>query len=119
MCLVVVLKIGWDGSQNVLVNLLVIATAAFLFSMLYGTYYQLKDGIFLYRSGPIAGKIMVSDIREVHVGVTTYFGFRPALALKGLVIRYFKFDDIYISPETNQRFVDELLKINPEIKVHR
>jgi hypothetical protein len=37
--------------------------------------------------------------------------------LDRLVIKYNKFDEIYISPKDKQLFVNELIKINPNIEV--
>ena len=44
---------------------------------------------------------------------------KPATALKGLIIKYNKYDEIYISPKTNESFVAEILKLNPEVKINR
>lgn len=41
----------------------------------------------------------------------------PALSLDRIAVQYNKFDEVYISPEEKQLFVEELLKINPEIEV--
>jgi hypothetical protein len=44
-------------------------------------------------------------------------GVRPALASKGLIIKYNKYDDIYIAPENNNEMIKDLLKVNPAIKL--
>lgn len=41
----------------------------------------------------------------------------PALSMDRIIIYYNKFDDITISPKEKQAFVDDLLKINPNIDV--
>jgi Bacterial PH domain len=41
----------------------------------------------------------------------------PALSLDRLLVRYNKYDEVYISPKDKQLFVEELLKINPNIEV--
>jgi hypothetical protein len=48
-----------------------------------------------------------------------YVGMKPAFARNGIIVRYNKYDEIYISPPDNNEFVEELLKINPEIEVVR
>ncbi len=44
-------------------------------------------------------------------------GIKPALARNGLIIRYHKYDEIYIAPESNDEMIDDLMKLNPSIKV--
>jgi len=44
-------------------------------------------------------------------------GTKPALAKNGLIIKYSKYDEIYLAPENNNEMVTDLLKINPNIKV--
>ena len=43
-------------------------------------------------------------------------GIKPALAKKGLIIKY-KYNEIYIAPQSNAELVADLLYINPEIKI--
>jgi len=44
-------------------------------------------------------------------------GIKPALARNGLIIKYAKYEEIYLAPENNDEMVADLLKINSEIKV--
>jgi Bacterial PH domain len=41
----------------------------------------------------------------------------PALSLDRLLVKYNKFDEVYISPKEKQIFIEELLKINSTIEV--
>ncbi len=41
----------------------------------------------------------------------------PALSLDRIAIVYNKFDEILISPKNKKEFIEELLKINPNIEV--
>jgi hypothetical protein len=34
-----------------------------------------------------------------------------------LIIKYGKFDEIYMSPETNDEFINSLLKLNDAVKI--
>ena len=92
-------------------------TAVFLLSLFVNTKYELFDNYLSYTSGPFHGKIAIDSIKKVKVNTTRYVGFKPALATKGLVIYYNAFDDIYISPNSNESFVKELLELNPKIEV--
>jgi hypothetical protein len=44
-------------------------------------------------------------------------GYRPALARKGIVVRYNRWDEIYISPRDQEAFVAGLVERNPGIAV--
>lgn len=81
----------------------------------FGTKYELTDTELIYRSGPLRGKIPIYQIREIVRGKTLYAGIKPATATKGLIVRFGKYDEIYISPDSNDRFVAEILKRNPKI----
>ena len=90
----------------------------FILSMLHGTSYKITAEKISYRCGPLFGSIKMNDIKEIVVGKTLWVGMRPATARKGLIIKYKRgFGEIYISPKTNESFVDEILKHNPEIKI--
>ena len=60
-------------------------------------------------------KIEISKIKKIEK--TNSILSSPALSLDRMAIRYNKFDEVYISPKDKQAFVDDLLKINPEIAV--
>ncbi len=85
----------------------------------YRTHYSLTQQHLYYRSGVINGKILLSDIREVVVDKTLWVGLRPATARKGIIIKYKKYDELYISPESNEKFVAALLERSSGIKVTR
>jgi hypothetical protein len=71
----------------------------------------------IYRSGFVRGKIDILSVKEILKGKTMWSGLKPALATKGLVIKYNKYDEIYVAPESNDEMISDLLKINPEIKI--
>lgn len=83
----------------------------------FDTYYQLENAQLKYKSAFIKGSINIFDIGEVVVGKTQFVGLKPALATKGLIIKYNRWDEIYISPEKETVFLEELLKVNPKIKI--
>ncbi len=87
--------------------------------ILVDTKYKIKENSLHYYSGPIRGKIDIMKIHKIE-NVTTWYVtsfIKPALGSKGLTIRYEKFNDIYISPKEKEKFIAELVKINPEIIV--
>lgn len=77
------------------------------------------NGNLYYRCAFFKGEIEIASIKELEVGATMYVGMKPALAFKGIIVKYGKFDDIYIAPENNEELVSDLLAINPSIVVKR
>ena len=83
----------------------------------FTTYYLIDNGKFRYRSGLINGEIDIEKIHEIQPNTTLWYGMKPALAQNGIIIKFNKFDEIYISPEKNKDFIEELIKANPSILV--
>lgn len=85
--------------------------------MLFDTYYIINDRQLFYKCAFIKGSISIDAIYEIERNKTMYSGLKPALARRGLIIKYNKYDDIYLSPKDADRFVAALKGINPEIMI--
>lgn len=96
---------------------IILAAVALLMWMRFGTYYVIKDSRLLYRCGPIRGSIDIQSVHTLVKNKTLWVGVRPALARKGIILKYNKYDDIYISPKDEDLFIAELLKRNSNIQV--
>lgn len=83
----------------------------------FGTYYIVSGGKLFYRSAFLRGQIDISTIREIVVGTTAWTGTRPATATKGLLIKFNAYDEIYISPESNDVLIDAVTQVNSHIKI--
>ena len=108
---------GWIEKPDFWIVVSCLAIAALLLWIYFGTDYELTDTHLLYKSGPLRGKIRVEEIREIVKGKTLYAGIKPATAGKGLIIRFNKYDEVYISPASNELVVEEILKRNPKIVI--
>lgn len=98
--------------------ILISAVVGLLFWFYFGTNYELsKENGLIYRCGPFYGKISVDRITEVIKGKTLWVGFRPATSGKGLIVKYDKYNEIYISPKNNESFIDKILELNGQIKI--
>lgn len=97
--------------------LLMVLIAALLLWMWFGTYYVITGNELKYKSGPINGIIAINSIKSIITHKTQFVGLKPSLGSKGCIIKYNKFDEIYLSPKKQDLFVDELVKINPAIEV--
>ncbi|SEL30005.1 PH domain-containing protein [Parapedobacter koreensis] len=111
-------RIGQPGNEVQILGLIILGLAMGLMLWLwFDTGYSI-DNVFIYfRSGPFRGKLRISSIREVVVGTTMWSGFKPALARKGMIVKYNRYDEIYLSPDSNEAFVAALLDANPEIQI--
>jgi hypothetical protein len=83
----------------------------------FGTYYILTPYYLRYYSGPFRGRIPMTSILWVKHQHSLASGLRIALAYDGLLIRYNKYDEIYISPAQKAAFIYTLQQFNPNIKV--
>ncbi len=98
-------------------NLILLAVIANLLWIYFGTRYELKDGFLYWRQAFIRGKIEIRSIRKIQKGKTMLVAIRPATAQKGLIIKYNMYDEIYITPNTSELFIEEILKLNPNIEI--
>ena len=100
-------------------NAIMITIVLALVWILLDTKYLLKENKIFYNSGPFRGSIAIDSIKKIthHSGIIVPVTFKPALNTKGLIIHYNSFDDIYISPKQEDLFLEELLKVNPNIEV--
>ncbi len=109
---------GDVGKDGYWAMILIFAVVVLLFWLFFGTDYELsKEHGLKYRSGPFRGKIAVDRITEIVKGKTLWVGFRPATARKGLIVKYDRYNEIYISPKTNETFIEKILELNGKIKI--
>lgn len=85
--------------------------------MWYDTYYVIDGDKLFYKSALFKGSIDIQKINEINKKKTIYAGPKPSLSNKGIVIKYNRWDDIYLSPAELDQFIDRLLSINPQIKI--
>ncbi len=106
-----------SGDELWIYHIINAAVLIFLLWMWFDTSYWLSVSELKFRSGPWKGSIEVSQIFEIQENKYLWVGYRPALATGGLIIRYNKYDEIYISPQRQDEFVEKLMSYNPTIKV--
>lgn len=98
---------------------LLLAISGFLIWAIRKTTYEITTEFFHYQFGPMVGKIPIQAIKTLEVNKTLWVGNKPAMASQGIIVKYNTYDEVYISPESNENFVEEILKINPKIQVNR
>ncbi len=97
--------------------IIIVLPSLFLLWIWFDTNYKIEDKLLKYKSGPIRGVVKIEDITTVVLNKTLYVGLKPALSSKGCIIKYNRWDEIYISPANIVQFYEELLKVNPSIKI--
>lgn len=103
--------------DNPVILLLILIPPILMLWVYFDTFYKIENNELIYRSGFIRGRIDIRKITKVFKGKTNWVGLKPALATNGLIIRYNKFDEIYISPENNDELIAGLVAVNREISV--
>jgi len=105
----------WGQLVLVLING---GTIAFLGWAWRGTYYTLNEHELAMYSGPMRKKIEISRLKSAVAGTTMWVGtHRYGTAKNGLVIRFDSFDEVYITPESNEDFVAALRVYLPDFPV--
>lgn len=101
------------------VLILIVVVAALLIWILIDTKYKIDHSFLYYNSGPIRGKIDIFRINTIEhqKNWIVNSALKPALGTKGLIIKYNKFDDIYISPKNKDAFIAALLEVNSDIEI--
>ena len=79
--------------------------------------YEINHDFMHYKMLLLKGKIKISDIKRIEVNKTLWVGLKASSSLNGLIIHYGKYDEIAISPEKQDLFVNELLKHNSNIEL--
>lgn len=120
LCVIVIMRVTSETplfSAFVLGDVLSVLVTGLLLWIYFDTSYELTKDTLKYKSGPLRGSIATNDIREVIKGKSLWSGIKPATARKGLIIKYKGFQEIYISPRTNDSFIEKLLELNKNVKI--
>ena len=99
----------WIGYFGILMCFL------FIFFISKSTRYIIEENQLIVKCMFIVNnKIDISKIKKIEK--TNSILSSPALSLDRIAIKFNKYDEVYISPKEKQSFVNDLLKINPEIE---
>ena len=97
--------------------ILFLLTSGLLLWAYFGTKYELTKDSLKYRSAFLRGTIQVNRIHTIIKNKTMLSGIKPATAGQGLIVKFDTYDEIYISPASNDSFVEYLKGLNPQIKI--
>lgn len=83
-------------------------TLAYLISLYYTTSYHFHHDYMRCSSGWIVKKITYQAIKKIRKNKGLYIGWKLSLALEGLIIYYHDGNELFISPENLDQFIDDL-----------
>lgn len=91
------------------------STLVFIIHMFYNTSYRITDKQLLIKCGFFSNAAVdVSQIKSITKSRTILAS--PAASLDRIELKYGKWDSLIISPNDKIGFVNELLKLNPNIQ---
>ena len=113
------LKNNEDRNDLVFFQVFFIGLAFFFYVLKRTTNYTFKKDVLYCRSVIFHKSLPYSSIRKIEVGTKLYGGIKFSTSLRGLIIHYNKFDDLFISPENPELFIEKLVALNPSITIIR
>ncbi len=115
----VFLMVARENPDELLIMLWVfVPLYIFLLSILKTSYTITDTQELLLRMSFFRKRLPVGEITKITRGNYVVFaGWKFALSTKGMILHYGKYDEVLISPEKEQDFIDALIRINPEIVV--
>lgn len=113
--LVPILIAGEFGGKEIGVILFLTLLFAYILHLFLKTEYTIDENSLKIKCGVFSYKpIKIEEIKEI--SKTGSILSSPAPSLDRIKIKYGKFSEVIISPEDKSDFVNELKKINPNIK---
>jgi hypothetical protein len=111
-----------DSIETVLapIGILISFLSVLITVTFFTTYYEIQENVLLVSMFFYKTKIKISEIRTIKYSnsmMKTNF-YKPGFHHKGIEIVYYKYDDIFISPEKRDQFIAKLLEINPNITIN-
>ena len=109
-----------ETSKNEAYLFLFVISILFLFilSITLKTNYIFDPTTLICRSGFIKKQIEYSEIKKVTTNTTLFVGLKLSLSIKGIVIHYGKYEEIFISPQEQEKFLEMLQEKNPTISIN-
>ena len=93
----------------------------FIASIYHNTYYYFEDENLVWVTGPIRGKIKISEIRRIEKAKSVWdisSAIKPILSQRPLLLYYSKYDELPVSPKEELEFIHTLVTANPEIELN-
>lgn len=94
---------------------------ALLWWMLASTRFEITNESLTAQTGPFRRTVPITSIVKVVYDDQLFKMsiWKVGCSHHGLMVHYDKYEDIYISPQPRDKFVEDLCRLNPSITVHR
>ena len=119
ICCMLIMAVISLFDKAYIITIILFSVSIYLVWMWFDTYYVIEEGNLFYKCGLLKGAISIDTITGIvrNKKQYRYSGIKPALSTKGLIVKYNKWDDIFISPKDVDLFINNLKEINNKIEV--
>jgi hypothetical protein len=110
-----------DAIEMVLapIGILILLLSVLITVTFFTTYYEIQENLLVVSMFFYKTKIKISEIRTIKYSnsiMKTNF-YKPGFHHRGIEIVYHKYDDIFISPNNRDQFIEQLIEQNPTIEI--
>ena len=112
-----------DAIEMVLapIGILILLLSVLITVTFFTTYYEIQENLLVVSMFFYKTKIKISEIRSIKYSnsiMKTNF-YKPGFHQRGIEIVYHKYDDIFISPNNRDQFIEQLIEQNPTIEIRK
>lgn len=112
-----------DAIEMVLapIGILILLLSVLITVTFFTTYYEIQENLLVVSMFFYKTKIKISEIRTIKYSnsiIKTNF-YKPGFHHRGIEIVYHKYDDIFISPNNRDQFIEQLIEQNPTIEIRK
>ena len=112
-----------DSIEMVLapIGILILLLSVLITVTFFTTYYEIQENLLVVSMFFYKTKIKISEIRTIKYSnsiIKTNF-YKPGFHQRGIEIVYHKYDDIFISPNNRDQFIEQLIEQNSTIEIRK
>ena len=112
-----------DAIEMVLapIGILILLLSVLITVTFFTTYYEIQENLLVVSMFFYKTKIKISEIRTIKYSnsiMKTNF-YKPGFHQRGIEIVYHKYDDIFISPNNRDQFIEQLIEQNSTIEIRK
>ena len=112
-----------DSIEMVLapIGILILFLSVLISVTFFTTYYEIQENLLVISMFFYKTKINISEIRTIKYSnsIMKTNLYKPGFHHKGIEIVYHKYDDIFISPNNRDQFIEQLIEQNPTIEIRK
>jgi len=112
-----------DSIEMVLapIGILILLLSVLITVTFLTTYYEIRENLLIVSMFFYKTKIKISEIKTIKYSnsiIKTNF-YKPGFHHRGIEIVYHKYDDIFISPNNRDQFIEQLIEQNQTIEIRK